>query len=164
MASWVSPMARVRSTYCKCGNPTRQGTSGRSCKQCHAKWMYENYRGSRKRGFFRERARTVNWKRRTCSGKLYARDLMKLWREQRGRCALTGERLTRRYCTLDHIIPCSRGGINDISNARWVAPGINFSKRDKLDSEAQIGNYGLPLDVNHSQSLIQSAPYEDFPF
>lgn len=64
-----------------------------------------------------------------------ARVLWSLWKQQRGRCALTGVRLTRYNCWLDHIIPISRGGTNDKSNLRWLLKDVNQMKHGLLDEE-----------------------------
>lgn len=61
-------------------------------------------------------------------------ELAKLWKAQRGRCALTGRRLTRE-AELDHILPKARGGNDDIGNLRWVCSEVNMAKRDSTDDE-----------------------------
>lgn len=63
-----------------------------------------------------------------------ARQLASLWRKQRGRCALTGNRLGR-DAELDHKTPRARGGANDLSNLQWVTPVANRAKRDLTDAE-----------------------------
>lgn len=60
--------------------------------------------------------------------------LAKLWRRQKGRCALTGRRLNR-SAQLDHILPQSRGGRDSISNLRWVCEEANIAKRHMTDKE-----------------------------
>lgn len=55
--------------------------------------------------------------------------LLSLWNAQRGRCALTGDILVPgNGASLDHIVPRSRGGGNDISNLRWVTSDANTAK------------------------------------
>ena len=63
-----------------------------------------------------------------------ARELAKIWKAQRGLCALTGVRLTRE-AQVDHIVPQARGGSHGISNLRWVSAEANFAKRDLTDDE-----------------------------
>lgn len=85
-------------------------------------------------------------------------ELDALWEKQRGLCALTGRPLilcadsqsgrnprARRLASgsswsatsasLDHIVPRSRGGSDDIGNLRWVADIVNRMKLDQLDDE-----------------------------
>lgn len=50
-------------------------------------------------------------------------------------CALTGDCLTFDNMELDHIIPTSKGGPNDIGNVRWVTKEANRMKQDKSDNE-----------------------------
>lgn len=68
-------------------------------------------------------------------------ELAKLWKAQRGLCALTGAKLDR-SAELDHIVPKTRGGQDNIENLRWVTHEVNFAKRDLTDHEfiALCGN------------------------
>lgn len=61
-------------------------------------------------------------------------ELARLWKAQRGLCALTGRRLDR-AAELDHILPRVRGGRDDIANLRWVCREVNLAKRDLTDAE-----------------------------
>lgn len=61
-------------------------------------------------------------------------ELSRLWKTQRGRCALTGMRLDR-SAELDHIVPRSRGGGDEIGNLRWTVELINQAKRNLKDDE-----------------------------
>lgn len=63
-----------------------------------------------------------------------ATDLARLWKQQRGRCAITGRRLTR-SAQLDHIMPRAKGGGDQISNLRWLCKEANLAKRDLTDDE-----------------------------
>ena len=48
-------------------------------------------------------------------------DLMNLLVKQDHKCPYTGRKLTLgENCTLDHIVPKSRGGKNELSNLQWV--------------------------------------------
>ena len=84
--------------------------------------------------------------RRLGGGPVTARDLLFLWKRQRGLCSLTGERLTRENAEIDHIIPTSRGGTNGLSNLQWAIKEPNRSKQGMLISEfvamcSKIVNY-----------------------
>ncbi len=67
-------------------------------------------------------------------GRATPAQLSKLWKRQRGRCALTGRKL-KRAAQLDHIIPKARGGSDGIENLRWVCEEVNILKRHLMDSE-----------------------------
>lgn len=62
------------------------------------------------------------------------KELAALWKKQRGRCALTGRRLDR-TADLDHILPKTRGGGDQISNLRWLSREVNMVKRNLTDDE-----------------------------
>jgi 5-methylcytosine-specific restriction endonuclease McrA len=61
-------------------------------------------------------------------------ELAALWKLQRGRCALTGCRLDR-SAHLDHKLPRTRGGRDNIENLQWAAPLPNLAKRALTDPE-----------------------------
>jgi len=67
-------------------------------------------------------------------GRATFREIARLWKAQRGRCALTGRRLDR-DAQLDHILPRARGGGDEITNLRWVCNAANLAKRDMTDAE-----------------------------
>ena len=54
--------------------------------------------------------------------------LRQLLKSQRFRCALTGERLEPGNCSLDHILPRSRGGGHLMSNVQIVLKRANALK------------------------------------
>jgi len=72
--------------------------------------------------FFRWRAR--NWQHGCV---VTPADLMRLWWQQRGKCALSGRKLGR-DAHLDHVVPKARGGSSGIDNLRWVDPQINVMR------------------------------------
>lgn len=63
-----------------------------------------------------------------------ARNLARLWRDQRGLCALTGRRLDR-TAEVDHKLPKTRGGTDALENLQWVCREANRAKRDLTDLE-----------------------------
>ena len=81
------------------------------------------------RRFFWSRAMKLRGKKRATT-----QELASLWRKQRGRCTLTGRRLDR-AAQLDHILPKSRGGGDELHNLRWVCEAINIAKRHLTDDE-----------------------------
>ncbi len=87
---------------------------------------------SKRRRFFRNRAYFFNTR---YGSALTAKQLARLWHRQRGRCALTGWKLTRETAHLDHRIPKSKGGKASIRNLRWVHEVANHAKWDMLDAD-----------------------------
>jgi CRISPR/Cas system Type II protein with McrA/HNH and RuvC-like nuclease domain len=83
----------------------------------------------------KETARRIFWARalRLRNG-ITAQMLAKLWKEQRGRCALSGEKMNR-TAEVDHKLPRARGGTDVIQNLQWVMPIPNRAKRDLTDAE-----------------------------
>lgn len=81
-------------------------------------------------------AKRFFWARaKKCLGSVTeARALARIWKSQRGLCALTGRRLDR-SAQIDHIIPKARGGADEIGNLRWVCPEVNYAKRDLTDEQ-----------------------------
>lgn len=63
-----------------------------------------------------------------------ANDLARIWHQQRGRCALTGERLDR-SAQVDHKVPKTRGGRDVPANLQWISAKVNYAKRNLTDEE-----------------------------
>ena len=61
-------------------------------------------------------------------------DLWRLWKKQRGLCALSGRRLDR-TAEIDHRRPKVRGGDDRLSNLQWVTKEANRAKRDLTEAE-----------------------------
>ncbi len=84
-------------------------------------------------------------------GRAETRDLAKLWKAQKGRCALTGRRLDR-SAQLDHITPIARGGDDTPTNLQWLCKHANLAKRDLTDAEF----LGLCREViNHAKEITE---------
>lgn len=62
-------------------------------------------------------------------------DLRSLWERQGGLCGLTGQPMDIAEADVDHIIPRSRGGSDELSNLRWTTRAANQAKGDLLDEE-----------------------------
>jgi len=89
----------------------------------------------RKRHFFQLAAMRL---RTRCKEPISARALWSIWKQQRGRCALTGRKLNARAkggVSIDHIIPRSLGGRTSIDNLRWVQTDANIAKGKLSDAE-----------------------------
>ena len=89
-----------------------------------------------------ERMRTADpfrWKaqqaRRKLGWYITANELRSLWQQQGGRCGLTGQLMDIATANIDHIIPTSRGGSNELSNLRWTTKAANQAKGNLLDEE-----------------------------
>ena len=63
-----------------------------------------------------------------------ALDLATVWKDQRGRCALTGRTLGRE-AHLDHIVPRALGGDDRVENLRWLCADANYAKRAMSDDD-----------------------------
>lgn len=62
--------------------------------------------------------------------------LLELWQKQNGCCAITGIPLIPgSTATIDHVLPVSKGGTNEVSNLRFVHYAVNLFKKDSTDSE-----------------------------
>ena len=62
--------------------------------------------------------------------------LKELLLKQNNKCGLTGENISLdTEIELDHIIPTTKNGVNELSNLRWVTKDANRLKQNKTDSE-----------------------------
>lgn len=82
-----------------------------------------------KRRFFWTKAMKLRGEERAT-----ARDIARLWKYQKGFCALTGRRLDR-DAQLDHKTPKAKGGGDEVGNLQWLCPEVNLAKRDLTDAE-----------------------------
>lgn len=96
---------------------------------------YQANRDKRREQLRQYQKRRFFWMRANKLTGITAKDLAKLWKQQRGFCALTGERLTRENAQVDHILPKTRGGTDAIENLRWVTQTVNYCKRNLTDAE-----------------------------
>lgn len=66
----------------------------------------------------------------------YWKELKLLIEKQGYKCALTGDVISfESGIELDHILPVTRGGSNDLSNVRWVTKEANRLKQNLTDIE-----------------------------
>ena len=61
--------------------------------------------------------------------------LERILKAQKYRCFLTGRPLTPSDVSVDHLVPLSRGGSQDVSNLRLVTRGANHAKSNLLLQE-----------------------------
>ena len=61
--------------------------------------------------------------------------LERILKAQKYRCFLTGRPLTPADVSVDHLVPLSRGGSQDVSNLRLVTRGANHAKSNLLLQE-----------------------------
>lgn len=122
--------------------------SEKSCKKSKVKknWLTKKYKNKNKiyleKRFFHTRA--IKFKQ-------YAKDrgniieysiteitkkFASLWKEQKGLCVITGRKLNKSNAWIDHIIPITRNGNDNIyNNIRWLTKEVNKMKSNFLDSE-----------------------------
>ena len=62
-------------------------------------------------------------------------NLARLWKRQRGKCAVTGRKLSGNSAQLDHITSLKAGGLGITENLRWVHRDVNYAKRDLSDHD-----------------------------
>jgi len=105
-------------------NPQRQRDKAKAWRQKNIDRERRKMREYVKRRFFWSRANRLKGQ-----GKATYKDIARLWKLQRGKCALTGERLDR-TAQLDHKTPKVRGGSDTIENLQWVTKTVNLAKRD----------------------------------
>jgi len=110
-------------------NPERARAYGREIHHRNGERNKAKMREYYARRFFWGRAMKLR-----SEGRATFREIARLWKAQRGRCALTGRRLDR-DAQLDHILPRARGGGDEITNLRWVCNAANLAKRDMTDAE-----------------------------
>lgn len=73
-----------------------------------------------------------------CKEKISSFDIWKIAKNQKLKCALTGDRLTRKNISLDHILAKAKGGKNVPSNLRLVTKDANFLKNTHSDKDLLI--------------------------
>ena len=114
----------------RCGKgPPKEGV--RQCQKC-SDYTSKISKNRIIKTFFEKRARNGS---SLGYSVLSAKMLWSLWKEQKGRCALTGVKLGRDNSELDHIVAISKGGTGERSNLRWLHRDVNQAKRALSDLE-----------------------------
>jgi len=70
-----------------------------------------------------------------CDKDLLAVQLLQKLKDQGIKCVYSRRPLNEKNMHLDHILPRSKGGSNDINNLQWVDAGINRMKHNMTDIE-----------------------------
>lgn len=97
--------------------------------------------------FFRNIAGRMN-------GDVTGKQLSELFDLQQQKCSLSGRQLLPGVnCHLDHIIPCSKGGSDDLINLRWLDKNVNQAKSNLSDDDflrlvADVYKHAETKDVN----------------
>lgn len=143
VSNFVASKSRVDKRHPRCKDCTRKcymsnrdNNVRKACeyRQAHRDQIRANGKIYSAKRFFFTRANLLAFKHK---GEESAStfELASLWRKQRGKCALSGRRLNRGNCHIDHIIPAIKCGPGSISNIRWLHKDVNYAKRDLDDSE-----------------------------
>lgn len=70
---------------------------------------------------------------------------IKIYNKYKGRCAICGEFVPYDLYTIDHIIPISKGGSNNIDNLQCTCKTCNFIKQDILPDDLMKKLYAIIL-------------------
>jgi 5-methylcytosine-specific restriction endonuclease McrA len=89
----------------------------------------EYVRANPVRSDYQERQTRTSYDRPTTSR------LMQLIEDQEYRCALSGVELTPEEAALDHKVPVSNGGSDELHNLHWVSNDINRAKGTMSNDE-----------------------------
>jgi 5-methylcytosine-specific restriction endonuclease McrA len=120
----VREAKRLQMAKARAANPEKFRARGRARHAKNKEANKEKMREYYKRRFFWSRA----MKLRGDGGADFVQ-LARLWKDQRGKCALSGVKLGR-DAQLDHITAKALGGGDEIANLQWLSPEVNLAKRD----------------------------------
>lgn len=109
---------RIKRMMRRSKSPYWQRKSGYQRYKCHT---------------FKTIARYTN--KRCKIGKVTAQDLWSCAKKQKLCCPISGEKLTTKNISIDHIIPLSKGGTNTLDNLRLVTRAVNIAKHTMSDAE-----------------------------
>jgi len=139
---------REKGLCIECVNPV---TNGIRCKKCYdrqRKWTQDKRAEWKKEKSCSGCGRECLSNKKVCekcylikvsanrlgSGK-YWNELKTLLEKQSFRCKLTGDKISFDNMELDHILPTTRKGKNELSNVRWVTKEANRLKQNLTDKE-----------------------------
>jgi len=119
---------------------SRSTEAGRKRQAATAKRCWDNGRKERNKTYIRSLMENhfFVWRARQWSSKFRVRvsagDLAKMWKDQRGLCAVSGRKLER-DAHLDHIVAIACGGGHGKTNIRWLDPFVNVALGKMTDVE-----------------------------
>ena len=81
--------------------------------------------------------KTIDSNRRIAkkSGSFIPDDILNLYRLQSGKCVYCKYCIENNNYHVDHIMPLSKGGTNELKNIQLLCPQCNLSKNDKLPED-----------------------------
>lgn len=97
-------------------------------------------------------------------GPVTATKVLKLLELQHYRCALTGRKLVPSSAALDHVLPISRNGTNNIENAQILDSDVNRAKGALTNEEfvllcREVANWAeRPISMSHRSNVYASSP------
>ena len=136
----------------ECCNPITSGLRCENCNNRRNKLKKENYITWKKEGRCTQCGKETIKDKNVCekhylmsishkrlgSGK-YWKELKELIENQNFKCALTGDAISfEDNIELDHILPTSRKGTNELSNVCWVTKEANRLKQNLTNEELKI--------------------------
>lgn len=83
---------------------------------------------------------------------------VKVYQQGNGICAICGKPVSYEEFTIDHIIPLSRGGGNELNNLQIACKGCNELKNNRTDPEL---NKGLAAILSHQLTLDPNSDVSD---
>jgi len=94
-------------------------------------------RANKKKKFFQYRALSFrrSYDAKDIDGGELALFLWHKWRKQKGLCAISGRKLTKKNAQVDHIQPRKNGTNNDFSNLQWTTNDANRAKNQMTPKE-----------------------------
>lgn len=156
---------RVEGGLCSaCGNPAREGFT--RCEK-HLK-LQKKYADDRKVKLLSEGLCQTCGKQKFIDGQMACEtcclkgvsyslwkttsrweELKSLYDKQGGICPYTGEIIRIGVdSSIDHIIPESKGGTNEIRNLRWIDYWVNVMKWDRTDEELKLKIAKIYSNIN----------------
>lgn len=133
----------------ECSTPVNGSIRCDNCNSRRAEYRKRKYQEWKKKGLCCQCGNEVVKNRNYCEKhylmatsrtalgtQTYWKELKKLIEKQNFKCALSGDQISfDDGIELDHILPTTRGGNNDLSNVRWVTKQANRLKQNLTDIE-----------------------------